>query len=194
MRLSSMLLIGVLLVQTGCATAQPGGKMKEIHWREQVRLSTGEVIVVERGEKLRRTGEGLKNWWLFDEGWLQAKLPGVGSTRWEGTLSPLVLDVTAKGEWYLLGVIAAPRAYREFNLPEHKWYVAFKLQEGVWQRVPFAEFPEAFKPNLLADSYELFIKREHPNGSLVEFDLKSRIDVDPRISPVYKRIDRSLGE
>lgn len=190
---TSFALVAVIEL-TGCAQAQSGAGMKEIHWQEQVRLTTGEVIVVERGEKLRRVGQGFENGWLFDEGWLKAKLPGVGETRWEGTISPLVLDVTSKGKWYLLGITTAYRGHEDYKLPEHKRYVAFTLTGGAWQRVPFTEFPPEFQPNLLGNANRLFIIEGTPRGTMVGFEAKKRVDSITWIAPEFLRINRSLGE
>jgi hypothetical protein len=175
---------------TGC-----GETTKEINWREQVQLSTGEVIVVERGEKLNLVSEpGRGSGWLFDEAWLKARLPGIGETVWRGALSPLVLNVTPKGNWYLLGVTGSIRGEREYQLAEGKRYVAFELTDRSWLRVPFADFPEEFQPNLLADTYTPFIELRKPNGILVQFNLKAELDTDPTLGSALRHIDRSLGQ
>jgi hypothetical protein len=183
-------IVGVLSLATTSASA------KEIYWTEQVRLSSGEVIVVERGETLRSVYSGgpLRPGWLFDEAWLKATLPGVGKTRWEGAVSPLVLDVDSNGDWHLLGIAVAYRGREEYKLSVGKAYVAFKLIAGVWQRVRFAEFPVAFQPNLLGDTYTLFIQRQHPSGEFIDTELKRKIDSSPALSAKYKRVERTLGE
>lgn len=170
-------------------------RYKRVSWQEQILLSTGEVIVVERSERRRPAyGGQLPFGWLFDEAWLQANLPGVGPTRWEGTVSPLVLDVTPEGEWYLLGVVMASRGEKEYKLHERTRYVAFKLFGNRWRRVPFAAFPESFQPNLLANTSRLIWKEETPSGTLVTFDMKRRVDSLSTLGNLYKSIDRSLGE
>lgn len=195
----SIVLIAVWMGLAACASAEVEERWgvhryKRIHWQEQVRLSTGDEIVIERGERRRSAYGGVGSpGWLFDEAWLQANLPGVGKTRWEGALSPLVLDVTSKGEWYLLGVVRASRGEKDYRLSERKRYAAFKLHNNVWQRIPFSEFPEIFKPNLLASTDRLEIG-EAKNGMLVDFEMKRHLDSRPTLSEVYKRIDRSLGE
>jgi hypothetical protein len=183
-------IVGVLSLATASASA------KEIYWTEQVRLSSGEVIVVERGETLRSVYSGgpLRPGWLFDEAWLKGSLPGVGETRWRGGLSPLVLDVTTDGQWYLLAIVETFPGQRQYQLARRSRYVAFKLQAGVWQRIPFAEFPEQFQPNLLANTSRLFQKYETPSGAVVDFDMKRQVDSVPTLGSEYKRIDRSLGE
>lgn len=196
----SVALTVLLLSLAACATAEEEERYgvhryKRIQWQEEVRLSTGEVIVVTRGEKRRLAyGGQLPFGWLFEEAWLEASLPGVGSTRWEGALSPLVLDVSTTGSWYLLGIAEASRGLKDYNLPEHKRYVAFKLNDRTWQRVPFTEFPEGFDPNLLANSGRLFWKEQTPKGTVVDLPMKYRVDSIPTVGAEYKRIDRLLGE
>jgi hypothetical protein len=182
--------IGGLALVSTCASA------KEIRWKEQVRLSNGDLIVVERGETLRSVYSGgpLRPGWLFDEAWLKAELPGVGETAWRGALSPLALNVTPRGEWYLLGIVVANRGRESYKLPVGKYYVAFKLIAGDWQRVPFADFPTSFQPNLLGDTFTLFVEGQEPNGALVDLDLKNKVDSAPALSSKYKRVDRSLGD
>lgn len=181
----------VLTILVACASAD---YRKEIYWKEQVRLSTGEMILVDRGERRRRAGEGFSNGWLFDDAWLEANLPGVGKARWEGALLPLVLDVTARGEWYLLGVTQSSRGEKDYRLPEHKRYVAFKLSQSLWERIPFAQFPDSFSPNLLANTGRLFVIEGARNGVFVDFEMKQRVDSLPTVGKHYKRIDRTLGE
>lgn len=160
---ASLLSVLALVLLTGCANAQSDPneerwgvhRFKRIQWEEEVRFSTGEVIV-KRGERRRAAyGGEMRPGWLFDEAWIEATLLGVGPTRWEGSLSPLVLDVTPAGEWYLLAAIGANRGRRDYQLSRDMWYVAFRLSGTTWQRIPFAEFPESFKPNLLADTTQL---------------------------------------
>lgn len=196
----SFALVVLLLGLAACASAEEEERYgvhryKHIHWQEQVRLSTGDVIEVARGERLKSAYGGVGPMgWMFDEAWLETKLPRTGTTRWEGALSPLILDVTSRGEWYLLGIAEASRGLKDYNLPESKRYVTFKLQGSMWQRVPFAEFPESFKPNLLASTDRLFEVDEAKNGVLVDLETKRRLDSRPTLGKEYKRIDRSLGE
>jgi hypothetical protein len=177
--------------------AATSGSAKEIYWTEQVRLSSGEVIVVERGETLRSVFDvgAMRSGWLFDEAWLKGSLHGLGETRWEGGgVSPLVLDVTPDGQWYLLAIVRTLRGERRYQLAQRSRYVAFKLQAGVWQRVPFAEFPEQFQPNLLGNTYGLFQTNEVPSGTTVDYEMKRKVDSVPGLDSAYRRIDRSLGE
>jgi hypothetical protein len=200
MRRCSIMLMAILIWLTGCASAdmeerEGVHRYKRIHWKEQMRLSTGEVIVIERGERRRLAyGGQLPFGWLFDEAWLEAKLPGIGTTRWEGALSPLILDVTPAGEWYLLGAVYASRGRKDYRLPEHKRYVAFKLRNSSWQRISFTEFPDSFQPNLLVSTGTLLWEKEIQNGMLVDFEMKHRADSDRTLDKSLRRIDRSRGE
>jgi hypothetical protein len=196
----SIVMMTLLMGLAACASAEAEERWgvhryKRIYWQEQVRLSTGEELAIKRGEIRRSAHGGVGSLgWTFDEAWLEFKLPGAGVMHWEGALSPLVLDVTSKGEWYLLGVVRASRGEKDYKLSERKRYVSFKLQGNTWQRVPFAEFPEVFKPNLLASTDRLPEVGRAENMVHVDLEMKLRMDSRPTLSAVYKQIDRSLGE
>ncbi len=168
---------------------------KVVEWKEQVQLSTGQVIVIERGDRYRPADDGRGGLgWLFDEAWLQADLPGVGPVRWDGSLRPLVLDVTPERRWFLLGVVGAYRGWKDYGLPEQKRYVAFELLGKTWQRVPFAQFSEGFKPNLFANAYQHFITEGKSGGVLMTFETKPQFDANPTLDGAYRKIDRALGQ
>jgi hypothetical protein len=186
-RISLVAIIGVLSITSSLAAG------RDIFWKEQVRLSNGDLIVVERGETLRSVYSGgpLRPGWLFDEAWLKVELPGVGETAWRGALSPLALNVTPRGEWYLLAIVRTLRGEREYMLGGSMRYVTFKFQRGTWHRIPFAEFPEQFQPNLLGNTSRLFVVDETTNGTLVDLEMKRKVDSVPTLDSAYKRIDRS---
>jgi hypothetical protein len=191
-RVAALLL---LLFATACAGAGGRDARKVVEWKEQVQLSTGQVIVIERGARFRVSDPGTgRLGWLFDDAWLQMDLPGAGSARWEGSLEPLVLDVTPEGRWFLLGVVGAYRGWKDYGLPEQKRYVAFEFSGKTWQRIPFARFPEQFTPNLLASLHATFAATAESSGLLVTLEMKRRIDSRPTLDRPYRTIDRSLGE
>lgn len=191
-RVAALLL---LLIAAGCASAGGREVRKVVEWKEQVQLSTGQVIVIERGDRYRPADDGRGGLgWLFDEAWLVADLPGAGQARWDGSLRPLVLDVTPEGRWFLVGVVGAYRGWKDYGLPEQKRYVAFELSGKTWQRVPFAQLPESFKPNVLANAYQLFLIEGTPGGGLVRLATKQRVDSEPTLDTALQRIDRKLGQ
>lgn len=182
-----------VFVLASCMAAEPWPPMKTIFWEEDVRLSSGEVIRIQRGEERRRAGEPGREGWLFDTAWLRAQLPSIGESRWDGSVRPLVLDRTQGGDWYLLGIVAAYRGFEDYGVPRDKRYVAFKLTNRQWSRIPFSEFPSEFTPNLLANTGHLFFVENKPNGVLVDLTTKSRVDSRATFPDEFKRINRSLG-
>jgi hypothetical protein len=194
-------MVAFAVIATACSTpTTPDGRLKErttdYWWREEVKLSTGQVIVVTRGESRVMRGEmGRGSGLMFYSGWLEADLPGVGKTRWEGTITPLVLDVTSKGVWYLLAAVATEQGRRDYGLAESNLYVAFQLREGKWQRVPFKEFPEEFTPNVLANRGDFFFGKDAPpSGYFMNLQTKNRLDSSKLLYEKYRSIDRSRGE
>ena len=171
-----------------------GSNTKDIHWREEVVVAPGTLIVVERGERLVLAGEpGAGQGWLFESAWLKATLPKIGATEWSGFATPLVLNTENGVDWYLLCAIGSHRGEEEYRLEAPFVYVVFRLSGGAWHRIPFGEFPKALRPNLLGDPQDHFIRRGHKNGSLVDLTTKRRAEDDPSLSPTYKSIDRTRG-
>lgn len=196
-------LAGILafaLIATACSTLTPAdGRAKQLtrdfYWSEEVQISNGQVMLVKRGETRVRAGEpGRGAGWLFDTGWIEVEITDVGKVRWEGALSPLVLDFTNSGEWYLLGIVGSWRGWKNYGLPEHKSYVAFVLRGARWERIPFDTFPKAFTPNLLASRGQLFLVEEAQNGILVDLAMKRRLDSRPTLGEEFRSIDPSKGQ
>ncbi|MFZ5557168.1 MAG: hypothetical protein ACOZDY_10685 [Pseudomonadota bacterium] len=196
-------LAGILtfaLIASACGTSSTAdGRLKEsttdYWWREEVKFSTGEVIVVTRGESRVMRGEmGRGNGLMFYSAWLEADLPGVGKTRWEGTLTPLVLNVTPKGDWYLIGIVENTDARLDYKLRRGTRYTAFQLKGKDWQRLSFRELPEGLQPNLLAYRGALFFTGTAREGQLISLEAKQRLDTLDNVDRQYLYIDRSRGE
>lgn len=146
----ALLVIGVSLL-AGCAS----GRGPEIVWREEVKLSSGEVITVTRGEVRRFVAEPFqRGGWLYQASWIEGSIPGVGPFRWDTPLTPLLIDRAADGHWYMVGR-AGNTAEGEYGLysprPETRpLYIPFRLDGGKWTRIVERDFPtELDKPNLL---------------------------------------------
>ena len=159
--------------------------MKTISWREEVRLHTGQVIMVDRAENYRLVSEGLRSGWLFDTETIKAHFPPpVGEITWSGILTPIAIDATSTGQVYLVADIAnsAGAGYpRPGGIPQ----VSFRyLGQNQWKRIPISEIPGDFHRNLLADTYTLFIQ-DHSKTKFVDFALKARVDSNPRIDKKY---------
>ena len=177
------LCLAILVPLTACAE-----DMKTIQWREEVKLSNGQIIIADQTEEYRTKEEALRVGALFNNYRIQAIFPAPISKTviWEGHLKPLALDIAADGEIYLVMVTQTKQAAREYS-PEDGRHVAFKFSGlNQWVRVPVETVPHDIKPNLLIEMGELFIKQGYPTSKVVDLSLKSKIDSDPRIDRSYR--------
>lgn len=155
--------------------------MKKVEWTEDVKLSDGRMIVVQRSEEYRRVmdvGAGFQRGWLFQRSTITADLPAPVNRKvsWEGSLKPLVLDIQPGNAIYLVCVVSTGAAEIEWKVPRHEFYVAFRLANDGWQRIPLADLPLSVQPNLFASTYTLFIKRDERSGIHIDLKLKSDLD------------------
>lgn len=158
--------------------------MKTVSWREEVRLHTGQVITVDRSETFRMVYSGGPGpGWLFQSERITAHFPPpIGDVTWSGILTPIAIDATSADQLYLVANIANLAGAKEYPRPGDIPQVAFKyLGHANWQRIPISEVPGQIHRNLLVDTYDLFIQN-HSKVNYVGFDLKEKIDSDPRIS------------
>jgi len=169
--------------------------MKHVEWTEDVRLSSGQTIVVQRSEDYRRvvdSGAGFQEGWLFQSSRITAELPPpVGrKVSWQGSLIPLVLDIQQGDAIFLVGYVATGAGQDEWGTPRTEFYVPFRLVGDSWQRIPLAGLPLAVQPNLLGASYILFIERNARSGIHVDQRLKAEIASTPTLVPQIKSILR----
>ena len=186
------------LVLTSCAVIVAGcAAGPEIQWNEVVKISSGEQIVVKRGEKRRYVGAPFeKKGWLFQEAWIEGDLPSVGKFRWETSLRPFLLDRGDDGHWYLIG-LSGHRSEYEYDLyhPRNEtFFVSYRLDDGVWRRIVGSELPISLNTtktlNLLFSGSMIFepsdryryateeLKRSPHrfwNGDLLDLELKERV-------------------
>lgn len=171
------LLVTLLPVILGCST-------KEVEWKEEVRLATGQIIIAERTDQYKRVmdvGAGFQSGWLYQTGRVKAELPAPISrtVEWEGTLRPLVLDVLSGSTAYFVGAAAGRVSRDEWRIPDNEKYVVFRLTPDGWKRISLDELPSEAKPNLLASTRNFF---EYTDGirlsttSLVKLDMKNKLD------------------
>ena len=175
--------LAILIPLTACSD------MKTINWREEVKLSSGQIIIVERSQDYRLVGEpGAGTGWLFDYAHIRAVLPIRNvDVMWEGRLQPLAIDVSQDGTIYLVAVAATYAGEKEYALPEGTHHVAFKYSgSSKWQRIPIESVPHEFRPNLLAAVHSLFIKQKFVTTNIIDLVLKGKVDSDPRIIPPYR--------
>src|ERR1039457_2516019 len=134
-------------------------QMKTITWREQVKLSDGQIIVVERTATFRNVyAGGTGNGWLFQRERIKAVLPPLNKeVVWEGGLEPLAIDVAKNGEIYLVAIAETSQGQEEYSIGDTR-HAAFKFSgSGQWIRTPVESVPHEIHPNLLIDRVTLFI-------------------------------------
>jgi hypothetical protein len=182
--LRCLIILAVLAGLSACSAK------KEVSWKEEVRLSDGSVIVIDRSQSYRRAREpAQKAGWLFDYATLEATLPPrARSVRWEGPAQPLVLDIDKAGQIYLLATMETFEGLRHYQVAEGTWYVGFRFDGETWMRVNLGEFPRGMSPNLLASTWELFIKEQQAAGSLVPLSLKQTIDTRGVVARHYRQL------
>ncbi len=182
---------GLLLVLAVFMTLLPlaaCSQAKTVTWREEAKLTNGQVIVVRRAQDYRRVYAGGGGpGWLFDHERVSATFPPSRvDVTWEGRLKPLALDIASTGEIYLVAVVATAAGRKEYAIPKGSYHVAFRHHgNGRWERVPLTAVPREFRPNIMAGTYGLFIDK----GSTVNFvdlALKASVDSDPRLVRWYR--------
>ncbi len=182
-----VLLLGFAV--TGCAAL---GDTRRVSWTEEVRLSTGEVIRIERWEQQELVAEPFqKPGWILRRAGFTVRLPAAGAeaAKWEGTLAPLALDV-GDGAVYFVGVAITTRADREYRIQPGKSHVAFRLRGIEWERIKLSELPPALRPNLLANTYDYSAERRPVLDSLVTLQEKAKLDSASGLFEEFRVIPR----
>jgi hypothetical protein len=166
---------------------------KKVEWTEDVKLSDGRMIVVNRYEEYRRVtdaGAGFRVGWLFQKSRITAELPAPIQRKvsWEGNLIPLVLDVRPDKSVYFVGWVATGAGMIEWKVSRREHYVVFRLTNEGWQRIPLVELPLSVQPNLLGSTERLFISGKGRSGMRVDLKLKEELASDPAIDAEIKSI------
>lgn len=175
--------LAMTLPLTACSQAK-----KTVEWKEQVKLANGQTIVVRRSQDyLYGYAGGGRPGWLFDYERMRATFASSGAEiAWQGRLTPLALDIAPNGDVYLVAVVATVAGRKEYRVPDDTNHLAFKQEaNNPWQRVPITEVPREFRPNMMADTYGLFIEKAS-TADFVDLALKASVDSDPRIARRYR--------
>ena len=185
-------LLLILPLTGGCAS-----NMKKFEWTEDVKLSDGRMIVVQRMSEYRSVmdvGAGFQRGALFDNSSIRADLPAPVSRKveWRGQgISPMVLDIQADNSVYLVCAVSTNVGADLWRVPDHEFYVVFLLTGDGWKRIPIAELPLSVnKPNLFVSGYDLFITRKQRPPAHVDQILKQEFDSRPTLSRSLKSIVR----
>jgi hypothetical protein len=176
------LFLAVLIPLTACS------QMKTITWREEVKLTNGQIVVVERTAKFRNVyAGGTSNGWLFQHASIKAVLPPLNKeVVWEGGLNPLALDVAKNGEIYLVATVETSQGRADYSL-SHGNHVAYQYGlDGQWIRIPVETVPHEMHPNLLIDDATLFIYHGHSTSEVLALALKEKLNTENAYDERYR--------
>jgi hypothetical protein len=125
----------------------------ELHWKEEVKLHDGRVIVAERE---RRQGGRAEPGQAPPQNWeeIRARNPDTGEdVVWqdESGTAAYVLDFVG-GVPYLASRVGLFRDCKKYRFPELS-FVFFKYQAGSWERIDLEKFPATLDTNLLLGSW-----------------------------------------
>lgn len=185
----------LLLLLPGVAACS---NTKSFDWREDVRLSDGRVIVVDRKEEYRQVmdvGAGFRIGWLFQRSSIAANLPAPINRKvsWEGSLQPLALDIQPDRTVYLVCIVTTGVGRDEWSVPDNEVHVSFHLTAEGWRRISLSQIPQSVQANLLGNTQTLFIDRRSKSGIHVDLKLKRELDSDLRMDKRFRTIVRPLA-
>lgn len=133
------LALPLLIVSLQACGRASGGDLKT--WQEEVRLSDGQVLVIEQKRRLQSGNSGQGAGTVGREAWLSYQDPDDHNRRieWHGNAQPMVLN-TYDGATYLIAMPFTSAEYYMYDQP-HPMYVAHKLDSNrLWQRIPFRKY------------------------------------------------------
>jgi hypothetical protein len=161
---------------------------RNVSWREEVKLSTGQTVVAQLSMDYRTKDEALAAGSLLSTYRIVIALPSPTQRHlnWEGPLKPLAIDVGSDGGIYLVAITTDKRGVRQYS-PLDGRHVAFVYSgDNAWQRIPIESVPPEIRPNLLVSVGEVVDKRGFANNALVDLPSKAKLDADPRIAKEYR--------
>ena len=125
-----------LLVLAGVLTAC--GRV-DVTWREQVRLASGEIIVVARTAQGKRMGEiGGPGGWGATRMTLAIDQPKVAANppAWSERWVPMLFDYDPDAkEWFLVATFYLCTDWYDLGRPKLP-YVQYRARDGRWEQVP----------------------------------------------------------
>ena len=110
---------------------------------------------------------------------------------WEGSLAPVALDIGSDKVVYLVNTVTTGASRNEWRVPNYEYYVVFRLTEQGWQRIALSQLPGSIQPNLLGNTYSLFVDRGVASGIHIDLEMKHDLQSDGSLAERYKRIIRS---
>ena len=178
-----------LVFLSGCSLSS---NVTRWSWTEEVELSSGKIILVDRWEERYKLGgivqrgsqvfhrAGLR----FDSA--NGPLPKIA---WESrVVSPLAIDLGPNGDVYLVTRAFAGAGHVYPRLPgeppsKHPTiHIAFRLVDGEWKQILLTQLPPKLQRNLLISTSSWTTGEEPIDRPVVTIARKARLDarLDPR--------------
>ena len=173
--LSATLLIALLV--TACGKSQ-------IEWKEEVKLQSGEIVVVKRTAKSKPFGEiGGPGGWENEGMTVQIIQPlkPDNPPLWDAKFVPLVFDRDPNTkQWFMVATFVSCTSWYELGRPKLP-YTEFRVKDGQWRQ-------QALSPDLIGREGNM-LTRIHSTGEPDHtVSSKEGINNDPVILPEYKRV------
>lgn len=172
---------------------------KTHHWQEEVVVSTGERLLLERSVRLERIGapfNPFKSEWAWRESTIVVREgpADVRGARYEARLLPMLIerDPSTK-QWIVVGIPVSCSVYQSFKPDIGLLYLAFELKPGhdkrqvpipewAWERRLNLLMPNGNKPpprHVTPDFADRF-NREESGGELDYFQIRRETPVNCR--------------
>ncbi len=120
------------------------GCYRSVDFKEDVRLSSGKTIEIERKVHLDRSCEGLSCGWAFKRS--EIIMHDMQNITWSQKLNPILLDDN-EGRYFLVATVVGCDD-PEFGRPDPR-YVQFELTNNGWQRTKVKPYIFGRHANLL---------------------------------------------
>jgi hypothetical protein len=159
-------------------------------WSEDVQLSNGRVVEVERkqtSDTVGQFGQGVQ-YMLASES-VRPRERGTWLTaEWSDRVRPIILDLDeATREFVMVGVPDACGVYERLTARD-SIYVEFRYRQGRWQRVPLSDFSIGHASNLL-----LTVRPAAETGHISLTEKRER-DSDPGVEKRYRSVDAAARD
>ncbi len=111
----------------------------DVGWREEVRLASGETVIVKRTAQGKRLGEiGGSGGWRATDMTLAIDQPRrpTDPPPWSQRWVPMLFDFDpTANEWFLVATFYTCEDWRDLGRPKLP-YVAYRARGGRWEQVP----------------------------------------------------------
>lgn len=170
-------MVSIAFALTACGNSQ-------IEWKEEVKLQSGEIVVVKRTAKSKRFGEiGGPGGWENEGMTVQIIQPikPDNPPLWNAKFVPLVFDRDPNTkEWFMVATFYSCTSWYELGRPKLP-YTEFRLTNGQWRQQPLSPDLIGREGNMVTN-IRLTGEPDHTVSD------KEGINNDPVISSEYKRV------